>query len=75
MCIGSDYDGIIDPLDGYWTEREIKTLRTNLLKHAQRFVASGISQMKMQSNIISPEQIVGKLFSENVLNFLRKNYN
>ena len=74
MCIGSDYDGIIDPLNGYWTEKEIKTMRANLLQHAQRFVVSGISQMKMQSNIITPERIVEKLFSENAFNFLRKNY-
>jgi microsomal dipeptidase-like Zn-dependent dipeptidase len=75
MCIGSDYDGIVDPLNGFWTAKEFKKLRFYLLKHAESFATSANFQFKNPANIISPQAIIDKIFYENSLNFLKNFYN
>jgi microsomal dipeptidase-like Zn-dependent dipeptidase len=74
ICIGSDYDGIVDPLNGFWTSREFNTLRNYLLKYAERYMTSANLHFKNPDNNISPQKILDKIFHENVLNFLQKHY-
>lgn len=74
VSIGSDNDGIIDPIEGFWTSGEIPKLRSYLFKHAKKFAESAPTRMKEKDNHISPERIIDKLFGENALEFLKKFY-
>ena len=74
MCIGSDYDGIVDPLNGFWTAMEIRKLRSYLLKCAGNFLNSPNLRFKNSANNISPEKIIDKIFYENALTFIRNFY-
>jgi microsomal dipeptidase-like Zn-dependent dipeptidase len=38
QSLGSDYDGMIDPLNGYWTAENYPTLSDYLLKHAHNYI-------------------------------------
>ncbi|WP_104812291.1 membrane dipeptidase [Aureitalea marina] len=39
QCIGSDFDGIVDPINGLWTATNIKDLEEELLNHANDYLA------------------------------------
>lgn len=73
--IGSDYDGMVDPLNGFWTAKEYKLLYDHLLIHARAYLAGPGQQFKLEENNISAEEILDKLFSKNALHFLENNFN
>lgn len=71
-AIGSDFDGIVDPPNGYWTSEDMPLLYSNLEKHAEIFLRSGRNTMLNSRNRnISAKEIMDKLFSENALRLLR----
>lgn len=69
VCLGSDYDGIVNPIGGYWTLEDIKYLEENLLIHADNFLKTNSISQK-----ITPEEVVYKFKSGNSLDFLKRNY-
>ncbi|MCO4293887.1 dipeptidase [Solitalea sp. MAHUQ-68] len=74
QCLGSDYDGIVDPINGYWTSEEFQFLDDYLLKHAYNFEKSNMKNMQLETNKISAEQIVNRFMSLNVQEFVSRNY-
>lgn len=71
--IGSDYDGIVDPPNGYWTSEQLPLLYGNLQKHAENFVNSGMHTMTcIQNRNISVGKIMENFFSGNAMRFLEK---
>jgi microsomal dipeptidase-like Zn-dependent dipeptidase len=68
-CLGTDYDGIIDPIGGYWTEEDIKYLEGNLIIHATEFMQNSNFNQKMD-----PTEVVQKFKSGNALEFLKRSY-
>lgn len=68
-CLGSDYDGIVNPIGGYWTAEDIKYLDDYLLMHANTFVKNNPLSQKSD-----PEEIIYKFRCGNALEFLRVNY-
>jgi microsomal dipeptidase-like Zn-dependent dipeptidase len=73
LCIGSDFDGMANPLNGFWTAKEFSLLSEYLLKHAQTFLSSSKNELSELNRNISPEEIVQKIFSKNALEFLQRN--
>lgn len=71
MAIGSDSDGIIDPLNGYWTSKEFGLLKKYLNKFANEFIFSGNSLN--HNNQIQADELLDKIFSENAMKFLKDN--
>lgn len=72
-AIGSDYDGIIDPINGYWTEEDVNVLDDYLLKHAYNFMTGAGKQLPV-GNTTDPEEIVARMMCLNAWEFLSKNY-
>ncbi|NME71807.1 membrane dipeptidase [Flammeovirga aprica] len=72
MAIGSDYDGIINPLSGFWTAKEIKSLYSNLVMHAENYL-NGKECLLKQTNKIEAITAIDKIFRTNALQFLEKN--
>ena len=73
QCIGSDFDGIVDPINGLWTAENIKDLGEELLNHAKAFLRAH-SQSLEAFNRISSATIVENVLHTNASNFLKENY-
>jgi microsomal dipeptidase-like Zn-dependent dipeptidase len=74
QSIGSDYDGMIDPLNGLWTAENFPTLEDYLLMHAHNFMSNSSGKMANQFNRIDPEEIVSRMMGDNTYNFVTKYY-
>lgn len=70
MCIGTDFDGVVSPIDGYWTSTEIKHLYGNLLEYADDYLHN--KTFMLQTNNIPSGKIMDKIFFENTMMFLSK---
>lgn len=72
MAIGSDFDGIIDSLNGFWTAEELPYLADFLERHAYNYMQR--PNLGMDKNLIAPDQIIGRLFSGNGHRFLQEHF-
>jgi microsomal dipeptidase-like Zn-dependent dipeptidase len=77
QCIGSDFDGMVNPIDGFFTSEHFKFLDEFLLFHAELYVKDHIKQQMQQKRNwdISAIEIVERIMRENVLHFLENNFN
>ena len=74
MAIGSDFDGIIDPLNGYLTHETIVHLEEYIERHAFNYMNDrGMTALK-PFNRIASDEIVQRLFHSNAMAFMRKNF-
>lgn len=72
MAIGSDYDGIIDSLNGFWTAEELPYLADFLERHAYNYMKH--PNLGRPDNIIAPDEIIERLFSGNGHRFLQLHF-
>ncbi|SKC71800.1 hypothetical protein [Ohtaekwangia koreensis] len=72
-AIGSDYDGIIDPLNGYWTHEDLQFMDDYLLKHAYNFMQGNGKNLRV-GNTTDPEEIVSRVMNINAMEFLKRNF-
>jgi microsomal dipeptidase-like Zn-dependent dipeptidase len=72
MAFGSDFDGIIDPLNGFWTAEELPFLEENLSKHAFNYMSDEGQNLKNDFNKIKPTEIVSRIMCDNGLAFLER---
>lgn len=73
-CIGSDYDGTIDPLPGIWTTEYFSKLNDILLKKADICLNSNKDLTLKENTSISPEEIAERFFLGNSMEFLKRFY-
>lgn len=71
-CLGTDFDGIIDPINGYWTHEDIADLETHLLMHAHNYMKSNPSISAI--NKIHEEEIVTRVMCSNAMEFFKQNF-
>ena len=95
VCLGSDYDGIVDPFDHFDTAADFKDFR-HYCREGIRYNFSALEVRKKRRVLKiderrarpyspeefnellmgqSPEEIVDAIFSDNLVNFLKKYYN
>ncbi len=72
MAIGSDFDGIIDSLNGFWTAEELPYLADFLERHAYNYMKE--ARLKLPENKIGADEIVQRIFSSNGHRFLSTYY-
>ena len=72
MVIGSDFDGIIDPLNGFWTSEELPFLADFLERHGYNYMKD--AKLKVKENNIDADEIIERVMSLNGRNFLKANY-
>lgn len=78
QSLGTDFDGIIDPINGYWTASSIDDLDDYLLKHAYNYLKETKYKCPLvqeHNRYISPEEVVERVMTSNALNFLSRFYN
>ena len=74
QCIGSDYDGIVNPLNGFWTAREMPLFDSYLEKHAYNFRTSTQWESLKDYNKLEVSEIVERFMQGNARYFLQKNF-
>ncbi len=71
----SFFDGIIDPINGYWTSKDLDELDDYLLKHAFNYL-KGTKRpcplLQARNSTTEPEEVVERVMTSNALNFLSK---
>jgi microsomal dipeptidase-like Zn-dependent dipeptidase len=73
-CIGSDNDGMVNPLNGFWTSEEMPMLDSYLEKHAFNFISSPDSRNLKPFNRLTADEIVERFMRGNAWEFLKKNF-
>jgi len=73
QSIGSDFDGIVDPINGLWTAENIKDLGEEMLNHAKNYMKTSSSNLEPY-NKIDAETIVVNVLRENARRFLEDNF-
>ncbi len=71
-CIGSDYDGTIDPLPGVWTAEYFPFICEPILQLAKDYLRNENSLSLPENKKISAEDIVENFFLKNSTRFLKQ---
>lgn len=74
QCIGSDNDGMVNPLNGYWTAEEMPMLDSYLEKHAYNFINSVEARNFKSFNQLTADEIVERFMRGNAWEFLKRNF-
>ena len=69
ISIGSDFDGMINPIDSFITSDEFKDLRSALVKYMPRLDDFNACSMGLSIN-----EILDKIMYDNAINFVIRNY-
>lgn len=69
IVIGSDFDGIIDSLNGFWTAEELPYLADYLERHVYNYMLS--HKLVNPENVIDADEIIARIMSSNGRNFLK----
>jgi microsomal dipeptidase-like Zn-dependent dipeptidase len=73
QSIGSDFDGIVNPINGLWTAENMKDLAEEMLKHAEDYLSK--NRIKLHDfNRINAEAIVERVMHQNAMEFIKRNY-
>lgn len=75
QCLGTDFDGIIDPINGYWTAKEINQLDDYLLMHLYNYLKEVKNPCPLQqprNRNVTPEEVVERVMTTNALNVLSR---
>jgi microsomal dipeptidase-like Zn-dependent dipeptidase len=73
-CIGSDFDGTINPLNGIWTAEQLPLLAEELLLLSANYLREKNILVHSENRMISPEEIVERFIFKNIIDFLGKHY-
>jgi microsomal dipeptidase-like Zn-dependent dipeptidase len=74
QCLGTDFDGIIDPLNGWWTADDLDKLSDYLEHHAQDYLNSPEGRGLKSKNRLTAKQIVQKIMIQNAKDFITRNF-
>lgn len=72
IAIGSDFDGIINPLNGFLTSEVMGDLQAYLERHAYNYMNNRGKVILKSYNQIGADEIVNRVFSNNALMFMQK---
>ena len=73
ICIGSDYDGIVDPINSFWTVEQYPALKSYLERHAFNYMQNDASRrLKNLFNKIGSDTIIQNVFQTNAWDFFKR---
>lgn len=72
IAIGSDYDGLVDPLNAFWTAEEYDDLASFLERHAYNYFKDHPERIKNGFNKVTPDLVVQNIFRDNAWNFFKR---
>jgi len=75
IAIGSDYDGIVDPINSFWTTEQYDSLKSFVERHAFEYAGGDIEKMKIEKNRnMKADAIVQNVFQNNAWEFFKRWY-
>jgi microsomal dipeptidase-like Zn-dependent dipeptidase len=74
QCLGTDNDGMINPLNGFWTAEDMPLFDSYLEKHAFNFITSTQAEALNDYNKIQASEIVERFMKGNAYEFLKRNF-
>jgi microsomal dipeptidase-like Zn-dependent dipeptidase len=74
IAIGSDFDGMIDPLNGYLTHETMVHLEEYTERHAHNYMQDRGKLMLKPFNQLAADEIVQRVFHSNAMSFMRKHF-
>jgi microsomal dipeptidase-like Zn-dependent dipeptidase len=72
ISIGSDFEGIINPVNGFLTEETMPELLNYLERHAFNYMQQRGATILQTYNQLAPAEIVNRIFYSNALQFIRQ---
>lgn len=72
IAIGSDYDGLVDPLNSFWTAEQFEDLASYLERHAYRYLEERPNRLRNSFNKVKADFVIQSVFRDNAWNFFRK---
>ncbi|WP_460671726.1 membrane dipeptidase [Larkinella ripae] len=72
-CLGTDYDGIVNPINGYWTHREMTDLDSFLLMHVHNYMRNN-PPLRNAFNLLHEGEIVTRFMGSNAIDFFKLHY-
>lgn len=72
IAIGSDFDGIINPLNGFLTCEVLDDLQAYLERHVYNYMNNRGKEVLKSYNQLEPDEIVNRIFSSNALMFMER---
>ena len=73
-CLGTDFDGTINPLSGIWTTEDLQLLANKLLEKARHYLSNKNVLQKISNRNIAPLELVENFVFNNTYNFLKNHY-
>ncbi|MBV7269291.1 membrane dipeptidase [Winogradskyella luteola] len=73
VAIGSDFDGIVNPIKGLWTAENIADIKPFLVEKAENYLKGNSLNLQAQ-NQISALEIIDRLLFTNANIFLKRNF-
>lgn len=74
IAIGSDFDGIIDPVNLFWTQEDTDDLIQYIERHAHNYLKDESSRLKNKFNVIDASEVTDRIFHHNAYEFFRKHF-
>ena len=74
QSVGSDFDGLINPLNGFWTAEQMPLLDSYLEKHAYNYMSSPLAEKLNHFNRINPDELVERFMFDNAFEFLGRHF-
>lgn len=75
QSIGSDFDGIIDPINGFWTHADLPLLASYLTQHATEYLAGEGRKLRQTRNrSVSAAEIIERVSNGNATRFMKTYY-
>jgi hypothetical protein len=72
IAIGSDYDGVIDPINMFWTAEQMDDMLQYIERHAFNFFSDPDTTLKNSFNKIEPAEVVDRIFHHNSMEFFSR---
>jgi len=73
LAIGSDFDGIVNPIKGLWTAENIADIKPYLIEKAQDYLVTNSTSL-LPKNQITSEEIINRVLFVNANEFLKRNF-
>lgn len=74
VAIGSDFDGIVDPINMFWTAEYMDDMVQYIERHAHNFMNNPENPLKNSFNKITAQEVIDRVFYSNAYEFFRKYY-
>jgi hypothetical protein len=75
ICLGSDYDGVINPLNTYRDASNLSVLYQNLISYLENYWSQNNCIIPPKNNGLDAQDVIYNIMYRNAFEFIKLNYN